>query len=260
MNRARLLYETVERYAAFGNHRTGTLADAITIDWLADRLRKAGAAVDVQSWTFPRDDASWEFPVVGGASANVIATLGDGSAGTLLIGTPTSGWFRCAGERGTGIAIALEVAGVLAEEGVAITLVATSGHEIGAAGAQHYLANNSVSAAAVLHVGASIAVRRPAPADRTPTDRVWLRTTEGALTAGTFPDDWDVQQVIDAGDPSNWLGEAKNWSSLGVPLLSMAGMFPQFHTPDDLPDVVTSPELLDSICDLVLDLARRHVR
>jgi hypothetical protein len=31
-----------------------------------------------------------------------------------------------------------------------------------------------------------------------------------------------------------------------VPLLSFAGQFPQFHTPDDRPGVTTTPALLDT--------------
>jgi hypothetical protein len=31
-----------------------------------------------------------------------------------------------------------------------------------------------------------------------------------------------------------------------VPLLSFAGQFPQFHTPDDLPGVTTTPAVLDT--------------
>src|SRR5262249_43959916 len=45
------LYADVQRYAAFGIHRYGTEADRLTTDWIADEMRKAGLAVDFQSFT-----------------------------------------------------------------------------------------------------------------------------------------------------------------------------------------------------------------
>jgi hypothetical protein len=41
-----------------------------------------------------------------------------------------------------------------------------------------------------------------------------------------------------------WPGEGQDWRSLGVPVLSMTGTFPEFHTRADTPDRTTSPELL----------------
>lgn len=44
-------------------------------------------------------------------SANVVGCLGEGDfSRPVVVTTPISGWFHCAGERGTGIAIALELA------------------------------------------------------------------------------------------------------------------------------------------------------
>src|SRR5437016_1495362 len=45
------LYADVERYASFGIHRYGTEADRATTDWIADEMRKAGLAVEFQSFT-----------------------------------------------------------------------------------------------------------------------------------------------------------------------------------------------------------------
>ena len=53
--------------------------------------------------------------VVPGESANIIARYGSGTIEeTVVITTPISGWFRCAGERGTGVAVALEAAEAIA--------------------------------------------------------------------------------------------------------------------------------------------------
>jgi len=194
--------------------------------------------------------------LVPGSSANVLGALGDGSAGELLVATPLSGWFRCAGERGTGIAIALEVAHVLAREGVAVSFVATSGHELGGLGVHDYLASRSPRPAAVLHVGASVAVERGPVAERSATDRLWVTTSAPAVVPAVLPDGWQLRHVTVPDDPDEWLGEAKDWCSLGVPLVSLAGLFPLFHTPDDLPAGATAPALLDEACERVLAIAR----
>jgi len=40
------LFDSVERYAAFGEHRTGTPADHATADWLERELTGNGFAID----------------------------------------------------------------------------------------------------------------------------------------------------------------------------------------------------------------------
>jgi hypothetical protein len=62
-------------------------------------------------------------------SRNLIARFGDFSSGKapLLITTPLSGWFNCAGERGTGLAIAMSVAETTGREHPVILLCPT-GH------------------------------------------------------------------------------------------------------------------------------------
>lgn len=42
------LFRDVETYEAFGDHRTGSPADAATAQWIADRLNKAGLRADLQ--------------------------------------------------------------------------------------------------------------------------------------------------------------------------------------------------------------------
>jgi hypothetical protein len=187
--------------------------------------------------------------IVRGHSGNVIASFGAG-ARRLLVSTPLSGWFACAGERGTGIAIALDVCRQLADDGVAVTLVGTSGHELDGIGVKHFLAHESAAADAVLHIGASVAVTRPAGA----ADRLYVRSS---VTTSAFEGlDCDYAQVTDAADPSSWFGEATQWCRTGLPLLSVAGTFPLFHTPDDLPEAATSPELLTAMSARVLAGAR----
>ncbi len=51
---ARGVYEIVARYADFGDHHTGTVADTRTTAWLTDLLRDLGASVDEDPFSFDR--------------------------------------------------------------------------------------------------------------------------------------------------------------------------------------------------------------
>ena len=64
------LYADVVTYAGFGDHRTGTPAEAATTDWLSDQLRTAGYQLERQPFGLPvfdLEDASVE---VGGRRLN----------------------------------------------------------------------------------------------------------------------------------------------------------------------------------------------
>lgn len=45
------LYKTIEKYVAFGEHRTGTKGDQATIEWMAKELKKQAFKVDFQEFT-----------------------------------------------------------------------------------------------------------------------------------------------------------------------------------------------------------------
>ena len=60
-----------------------------------------------------------------GQSRNTIGHFGNTNQPPIVVTTPLSGWFSCAGERGTGIAVALSVAQSLGEL-APVMLVATS--------------------------------------------------------------------------------------------------------------------------------------
>jgi hypothetical protein len=58
---------------------------------------------------------------------------------------------------------------------------------------------------------------------------------------------------------SRFTGEGAIWNEfLGkdVPLLSLDGSFPLMRTPDDVPELVTSPALLETAYKSVLDATR----
>ncbi len=95
---------------------------------------------------------------------NVTATLKTGAAKTLVISTPRSGWFGCAGERGSGMAAYVLLVGwaARAKLPVDIALISTSGHEYENAGGErfiHELAPKPDQTALWVHLGANVAAR-----------------------------------------------------------------------------------------------------
>lgn len=95
---------------------------------------------------------------------NLIARLDRKAAKTLVISTPRSGWFGCAAERGSGLAVWLWLARWLARanHGVNVVLLATSGHEYEYLGGERFLAEAAPSPADTklwVHIGASAAAR-----------------------------------------------------------------------------------------------------
>jgi hypothetical protein len=96
---------------------------------------------------------------------NVTATLARRPGGRwLVLSTPRSGWFGCAGERGTGLAVWLMLAGWAAKANlpVNVALVATSGHEYEYQGGELYIANAAPKPAETalwVHLGANVAAR-----------------------------------------------------------------------------------------------------
>jgi hypothetical protein len=95
---------------------------------------------------------------------NLVARLDRGAAKTIVISTPRSGWFTCAAERGSGLAVWLWLARRLAraDHGVNIELLATSGHEYEYIGGELYLQHEAPRPEATplwVHIGASAAAR-----------------------------------------------------------------------------------------------------
>ena len=192
--------------------------------------------------------------IVEGRTSNVIARIGGGpDRDRLMLTTPLSGWFRCAGERGTGIAVMLAVAEQLAAEGVPLLLNGNSGHELVDLGAHHY-AETKPEGRAIFHFGASVGAT---DRDGRLTDGVAIRTSApSAALADAFAPLGKTPIVIGDWRPESWVGEARAWCTLGRPLLSMAGGFPLFHTPEDVPERATSPALLERVYHAAVAAAR----
>ena len=179
-----------------------------------------------------------------GHSSNVIGHWGKHSTEPpFVITTPLSGWFTCAGERGTGLAVALHVAEQLSKHMpfVPLEVIAPSGHELGFYGAYQMIETFSTPPLGVLHLGSCIAA-----CDGKMQGIVHASTTVcDAVKESLEPLRIRCRQPEYHQNPDCWVGESQCWAKLGMPMLSVAGLSPLFHTPEDIAENATTPELLE---------------
>ena len=195
-----------------------------------------------------------------GRAVNVVAAFGhadeDPSLPPVTITTPLSGWTPAAGERGTGLAVALALATDLAADH-AVEFVACSGHELDHIGLQHHLERTGlVDGRAVIHVGASVGavewVNGKAELGR---ERLVLTTATNdalldRLRVSVARGNWSLVE------PETWAGEGANWRNAGANVLSFIGSSSRFHTVGDVATAATTPELMATACGVVIDSAR----
>jgi hypothetical protein len=170
--------------------------------------------------------------------------------------TPLSGWFGCASERGSGAAIALDLAARLAETNT-VTVVACSGHELDHLGLHAWLSDaatrGGVPSGPVVHLGASIAAAR----DGVLEPRFVLQGRDaptgwvGDLTSVVAPANY---QVVTIDDP--WPGEGRNWRTHAGTVLSFTGAGTWFHTAGDTPEQATTSAALGIARDAVWNAAQ----
>ncbi|MCA2207912.1 hypothetical protein [Nocardia rosealba] len=204
---------------------------------------------------------------VAASSTNVIATFAadNADAAPLLLATPLSGWFGCAAERATGIAVAFALAERFAGRHP-VVVVGAPGHEIlHHIGLQHYLRTFDMDPALIVHLGANVAlgVRKApeAPLELAPsvTDPHHLPTVGRSLFVRMDESRYGpVEKALaTAGlapilNPPKWFGEGELWADASpAPLMSFVGITPAFHTPADTPDNTTSPEALTTVARAV---------
>lgn len=205
---------------------------------------------------------SFSGKIVPGESHNIIASFGDVSGKPLVIATPMSGWFTCAAERATGIAVAIALAERFAT-GHPVLVIGSPGHEIlHHIGLEAFLENNNkIDAALILHLGANVALGQKDPA----TGKV--RLAPGIDDPKALPEygrtvfvrmdeqrystikpalaNADLPAVL---NPPKWNGEGELWANgASGPLMSFTGIDPLFHTPGDIPENTTSPEALETV-------------
>ena len=182
---------------------------------------------------------SYDASAVKKQSYNILATRNiRKKESPFVITTPISGWFSCAGERGCGVSIALLVAQEIAKYHY-VDLVFANAHELGYKGAYEFVHSYNKKPKAVLHLGSCLA--------NTNTEYT------GICYSNHFKDIAVIlnELEISTGSPNNniceneWVGESKCWAKKDVPMLSIAGTNPYFHTSADLTSSVTSPFLLE---------------
>jgi len=196
-----------------------------------------------------------------GASAfNVVATRKRGD-NWIVVTTPSSGWFTCAGERGPGVALFLGLARWAArrDSDVSYMFIANSGHEIGSMGAHftldEYVPDKGVDTENVIcwiHLGASIACRKWERTDEglTPLDDVtsgWLQGIPDfvPLLKTAFADVKGYEEDIQIGSVL-FLGELKHFINAGYNTFGFFGANTFFHQREDAPED-TGPELLEPV-------------
>jgi hypothetical protein len=180
--------------------------------------------------------------------AEAFLTVGEIGTGKrrILISTPSSGWFHCAGERGPGIAMWLALARWSShrESPVRYTFVASSGHELGEQGMHSFLAGLAPRPDEVdvwLHLGASIAARGSTRRLMT-NRREWL-----PVFSRNFGSIGDLQPEITDTPP----GELAQLTKLGYRCFGIAGGHTLFHSAGDLPST-TSAAMLEPVGQALL--------
>ena len=186
---------------------------------------------------------------------NIVAKLNRGDD-LIVLSTPKSGWFTCAGERGPGIALFLALAQWASQRNSEVSYLfdANTGHEIGGTGIRQFvekLAPPCDNVIAWIHLGANIATWD------------WEETPSGPVKQAR-PDRY---RIVCSGEEflpvlntalSGLLGlEPRVGRGLGEMRLVIqtgyrgfglnGGPYRHFHTPEDKPDVATAPELLEPV-------------
>ncbi|CAG6399095.1 hypothetical protein NMG29_35290 [Streptomyces cocklensis] len=174
----------------------------------------------------------------------------------IVVTTPLTGWFTCAAERGTGIALALALAAELSREHP-VFFLGNTGHELNNYGARAYLADEfDLAPRAVFHLGSALAAAAAGPDGHFELAPRGAASNPGFDAVPGLAADLATARFTKA---AKFPGEGAVWNAaLGnaVPLLSLAGNFRQFHTPDDTPRVTTSPEVLEQAYTAVRAAAR----
>ncbi len=213
----------------------------------AARVRAGSLQLSVHAWTEP------------GATTNVVARNAVPGP-PLIVTTPLTGWFGCAGERGTGVAVLFHLAEALAD--LPLLVLATGAHELTYLGAARWLEEHpDTDAVGVVHIGASVAVVEPGEGpDRALTTTRTARTSLPPAAASAMSEALASAGLDLQCDSASWLGEAQRFCHLGIPLLSITGAGRDFHCPEDTPSRATTPAALRTVAEAFESGARALYR
>ncbi len=185
---------------------------------------------------------------------NIIGTLKRGNK-WIVVTTPTSGWFTCAGERGPGVALFLALArwASQSKSRFSYLFMGNSGHELDNIGAHHTLdkyAPPVKDVACWIHLGASIATR------------AWKRTEKGFKPLPKVNDRLnlvgteDLMPILNAAfenvpgykprSKGRIAGELRHFITAGYRAFGFFGGHAFFHTRQDTP-ATTGPEFLEPV-------------
>jgi len=184
---------------------------------------------------------------------NVVGRLDRGKE-LIVVSTPQSGWFRCAGERGPGIALFLGLArwARRRRSPTSFLFVSTSGHEFGGLGMQSFQRDIAPPPERVicwLHLGAGISTW------------MWEQSTTGMrklrqvdsnrflmCTTDLVPLLTDTFSALPGLTPvtGRAVGEFEIMLRRGYRVFGIASAHAFHHTPADSPET-TSPELLEPV-------------
>ena len=176
----------------------------------------------------------------------------------IVVMTPRSGWWRCASERGGGIAVFMEILHALNVQQPArdVIFTANSGHELGHLGLDMMLHENPTlarDAAMWIHLGANFAA----------TDsqvRLQYSSQNVKQMSARHLQRLDLQADIETPIQSRPLGEARNIFDAGGQYLSILGTNPLFHHPDDrwpnAVDIAKTVRWANAISTIVMAISR----
>jgi hypothetical protein len=184
---------------------------------------------------------------------NVIARL-DGGKDVIVVSTPQSGWFRCAAERGPGIALFLGLArwARSRQSGSSFLFVSTSGHELGGLGMRAFMKELAPPPGRVLcwlHLGSGIAAFSW---EETAMGLRRLREPDSKRYLMTSPDLVPILTTAFAGQPGltpavgRAVGEFEFMIKAGYRTFGIAAAHRFHHTPADSPEM-TGSEILEPV-------------
>ena len=175
---------------------------------------------------------------------NIIARTPSRGGKPIVISTPVTSWFTSTGERAPGIACFLALArqALARWKGHSFTFVATSGHEVGHGGMEHFIAHEAPSpdeTHAWVHLGASLACHFCASFDgewrahEAPEPQKRFALASDALADVVARHFMPLGGTLVTGAPAV-IGELRDVQKAGHQRFAgMVGLQQLFHTPAD---------------------------